>query len=288
MSVPAKAPNRAKRLFDMLFVDCDQERCLAVIADGLPVILNHVAALVGEAECLVQGKKFARARFLLATADEELGKCHVLLDCARLDVAKHQSSLLKLSEAFYDHIDKYAYTRLWRTGLPKAFSWWSTDDALRMFNVERVRFWKASVASDGSVDEPDMLHDTHFTREMNLYVDMLDNHDWSVYRPEYGEHEFDHIHARFERRAQTKEHLGAFHLLVEGGALGKDGLRAMNTVWRGNYIDRRAERAQVDALWERTAEAVSAVSALTPKQVLNSPLCFWPCYHALQTKAENL
>ena len=66
-------------------------------------------------ECLVERERFSRAWFIIATADEELGKCHVLLDCMRLDV-RHSSSLKKLSQAFYDHIDKYAYMRLWRFG----------------------------------------------------------------------------------------------------------------------------------------------------------------------------
>ena len=84
MSMPSKRPERSQLPFTTLFGDGDQNRTLALIADGLATVLNHVAALITDVEVLVGASRYARARFLIATADEELGKCHLLLDCARL------------------------------------------------------------------------------------------------------------------------------------------------------------------------------------------------------------
>src|SRR5208337_3149335 len=101
MSVPGRRPERSQLLFNTLFADGDQNRTLTLIADGLATVLNHVAELLTDVEVLVGANRYARARFLIATADEELGKCHLLLDCARLGVQKHPSDLKVLSKAFY-------------------------------------------------------------------------------------------------------------------------------------------------------------------------------------------
>jgi len=192
MSIPTKPPDRRSVFFETLFGGSDQDRALASIADGFPVILDHVAELLTDVECLVERERFARARFLIATADEELGKCHVLLDCARLDVQKHTSDLKNLSRAFYDHIDKFAYTHLWRFCELKSLWWWNMEEALKTFNIERVRFWKATSPSfDEPPDEPDMPHETYLDREMNLYADVSETGDWRVSPPSCGREWFD-------------------------------------------------------------------------------------------------
>jgi len=298
--MPSRRPERSELLFNTLFADGDQNRTLALIADGLATVLNHVAELLTDVEVLVGASRYARARFLIATADEELGKCHLLLDCARLEVQKHKSDLKVLSKAFYDHIAKYAYMRLWRFGSPRSNTWWNMEEACGIFNSDRVEFWKAISGSvEEPPDEPDMPHSTYFHREMNLYVELLETGEWWVSPPSYGEHEFDralslrHRSSRgsivtFELRDQTRDHLEAFDTLRNGRALSEQALRAMNDVWRQTYVNRSWKRDQLDALWERTAEAVACASALACGDLLASPLCFWPCNHALQTRPENL
>lgn len=265
-------------------------RTLALIAEALPTILDHVKELLTDVECLVQRERFARAWFLAATADEELGKCHVLLDCTRLAVSKHQSDLRNLSRAFYDHVDKYAYMRLWRWGLPTIFWWWNMDDVFRIFNSDRVRFWRATAYSfDEPPDEPDLPHNTYFAREQNLYVDIVENEAWYVAEPSdaYAYERFDEVNGEFEIREQTRAHLMAFDVLRDQGALTEQALQAMNAVWRRNYVNRSTSREQLNALWRRTAAAVSKGCTLSEESLLESPLCFWPCYHALQSRPED-
>ena len=300
VSIPARRPERARILFDTLFGHGDQNRTLALIADGLVTVLNHVAELLIDAEILVGGGRYARARFLIATADEELGKCHLLLDCARLDVQKHESDLKNLSRAFYDHIAKYAYMRLWRFGSPLSYSWWDMEQPVGIFNSDRVEFWKATSAwYDEPPDEPDMPHNTYFHREMNLYVELLATGHWSVSPPSYGEHEFDRSLSlryrssqgsilTFELRDQTSHHLEAFSALTKSGALSEPALQAMNDVWRKNYVSKASHRNQLDALWQKTADAVTRSCSFDRGDLLASPLCFWPSYHALQTRPEDL
>jgi AbiV family abortive infection protein len=290
VSLPTKLPDRTRTFFEVLFGQGDQQRLIALIADAFPVILDHVGALLADTDCLVRGERFARAHFLIATADEELGKCHLLLDCARLDIHKHQSDLKKLSETFYDHIAKYAYMKLWRLGqTTKTFWWWNMEEALRIFNSDRVRFWKATSASiDEPPTEPDMPHNTYFHRERNLYVDINDLGEWWVSPPSYGCMEFDKSMDRYEVRAQTEDHLRAFEKLRVSGALTEHSLQAMNVIWRGQYVNRSWKREQLNDIWRRTAESAAKVCTSTGDDLLNSPLCFWPCYYALQTRPEQL
>jgi hypothetical protein len=171
------------------------------------------------------------------------------------------------------------------------------EQAFSIFNSDRVQLWKASSSDDEPPTEPDMPHGTYFHREMNLYVDLLESAGWWVSPPLYGEHEFDQSLAlryrdrgsilTFEVRDQSRHHLGAFDKLIGGGALSGEALGAMNDVWRNNYVNEDWKRDRLDALWQQTAEAVAEASALRPDDLLTSPLCFWPCYHALQTRPED-
>jgi AbiV family abortive infection protein len=291
MSQPAKQPDRAVSLFELLFDRNEQALTLRLLADGLTTILDHVRELLTDAECLVRSDRFARAWFLASTADEELGKCHLLLDCARLDISKHQSDLRILSRSFYDHVDKYAYMRLWRWGPPTTFWWWSMDDVFRIFNSDRVKFWKATAYSfDEPPDEPDMPHNTYFAREQNLYVDILETGSWYVAEPSdgYARERFDEVNGDFETRKQTTAHLMAFDKLRRQGALGEQALQALNAVWSPHYINRATSREQINTLWLKTATAMSRFCDSTEENLIASPLCFWPCYNALQSRPENL
>ncbi len=290
MSLPARQPNRDDEFFERMFAHGNQDRSLALIAGGLSAILDHVGELLAEVECLVDHERFARARFLISTADEELGKCHVLLDCARLDVQVHESALKKLSRAFYDHVDKYAYMRLWRFAGSGRFPWWRMDEALKVFNVDRVKFWKATGQAEEPPDEPDMPHDTYFSREMNLYVDLLESGAWwaAPAADPYARHQFESLNGEFELRNQTKSHLDALDTLRKGQAITAQALLVLNSIWAKNYVNRDTPREKLDALWRKTAKAVSGVCSLNEGALLASPLCFWPCYHALQTRPEEL
>ena len=74
-----------------------------------------MTALIPEVRYLVAGAFHARADLILSIANEELGKAHLLLDAARLDVKRHEARLLELCTGFYDHLTKYAYMTVWRS-----------------------------------------------------------------------------------------------------------------------------------------------------------------------------
>jgi len=80
----------------------------------------------------------------------------------------------------------------------------------------------------------------------------------------------------------------AFDTLRKNGVLTKQALQVMNAVWCRNYVNRAAQRENLNALWRKTAEALAKVCALRAEDLMASPLCFWPCYHALQTRSEHL
>ena len=140
-------------------------------------------------------------------------------------------------------------------------SWWTIDDAFKVFNIDRVRLWKATSSScDEPPTEPDMPHDTYFSRESNLYVDILENGGWSVPASSWARHQFNEPWEQFELRHQTKSHLAAFESLKQGGALDNSALLAMNGIWKGHYVNEDTQLTELHDLWCRTARQ-SLVSA---------------------------
>ena len=55
---------------------------IKLICDGIKTILDHVPSLLSDAGLLFDHERYAIARFVVATADEELGKLHILIDAA--------------------------------------------------------------------------------------------------------------------------------------------------------------------------------------------------------------
>lgn len=82
-------PKRTQVLFQFLFGE-NAEQAYSRLSEGITATLDNAEALLNDAAVLVHAKRNARAQFLVATANEEMGKVYILLDMCRVDLARHQ------------------------------------------------------------------------------------------------------------------------------------------------------------------------------------------------------
>ena len=75
-------PKPSGVLFEFLFGG-STEQAFGRLAEGIVAILRNAQKLIDDATVLVEVKRFERASFLIATAEEEMGKVYILLDSYR-------------------------------------------------------------------------------------------------------------------------------------------------------------------------------------------------------------
>lgn len=165
-------PRPGDLLFHNLFERGSVGDSFDLLADGIRSAITNSDRLLSDCQYLVDSGRYASARFLLATAREELAKAPILVDMCRLDFEKHESVLKRLCRAFYDHIAKHAYIEV--LNFPDIRS---MEEVREIWRVEVRKWWPAS-PEDG---EPDMPHDMYFDREFPLYVEYGNyNQRWLV------------------------------------------------------------------------------------------------------------
>jgi AbiV family abortive infection protein len=158
-------PDRKQILFDFLFGD--EALTLSRLSAGISEILENASALAEDAAVLAAAKRYERAEFLAATAQEEVGKLYIILDMARVDFRRGQAALHYLCRAFYNHVLKHVYFDLSANDYAGIQSLASLQ---HYFRVQQTEWWPAP----DEAGEPDMPNDVFFLREANLYVDVDD------------------------------------------------------------------------------------------------------------------
>ncbi len=247
---------------------------IELICDGIKKILGHVPSLLADADLLFEHERFALARFVIATADEELGKVHILVDAERL--LPEQRRTARLADAFYNHIAKFAYSETWRARRDLEKGTFAFVE--QTMDVNLVGEWPGSPQKG----EPDHFpHDTYVHREMRLYVDYQDyGGGWIAprgYRDEF-ESWFRNVPSV---REKSREHLSAFELSRDLGLFEETPMLAFHKIWRNSYFGRRTnedQKRQLEDLRNKTAGVLAELVGCEPSVVRESPLCFWPCY----------
>ena len=80
-------------LYENIFVRRRGRPTFEAIASGLIAVSRNATALLEEAGLLAKAERFARAGFLVATADDEMAKSYILLDACRLRSNLHGEPL---------------------------------------------------------------------------------------------------------------------------------------------------------------------------------------------------
>lgn len=277
-----KQPKPWKLLYENLFVRRDLTSALNAISEGLNYFAENASALLDEAKILADSQKKARAIFLVTTANEEIAKSYILLDACRLDFILHKATLKKLCQAFYGHLEKYAYNKTIRFSPifrdSQHISW---DSVSEFFQNALVRWWPSDDNEDG---EPDMPHNIYWERETKLYVDFSDySQCWIVPIPENPGYEFGgplgddpYSKSRFalKRILYTRDEK-LYDIEV---------LEVLNSVFRKCYINDKTNEKTIIHLYENVMEKIKRNLGISPDTFKNSALMEWPLYHFLQIK----
>jgi AbiV family abortive infection protein len=253
----------------------DSPRDIELISEGIKTTLVHVSSLLADADLLFDHERFALARFVVATADEEMGKVHILIEAARLGPARRKDA--RLEKAFYDHIAKFAYSETWRARRDLEKGTFAFVE--QTMDVNLVKEWPGSPQNGEPGHFP---HDTYVHREMRLYVDYQDyGGGWTAptgYRDEF-ESWFRNVPSL---REKSRAHLSALELSRDLGLFEVTQLLRFNEIWRSScYFGRRTnedQKRQLEDLRNKTAGVLAGLVGCEPSVVSDSPLCFWPCY----------
>lgn len=275
MSKSESPPKPVNVLYENLFGRRNRDETLALVTRGVSACTENIGGLLEDAKLLASKKRYSRAGFLVATAEEEIAKAYILLDACRLDFKAHENWLKRLCRAFYSHVEKYALYRVVHLKQTLGFNFFPDLHRFKaMFVADLQRWWPADLESG----EPDMPHNTVFTRDENLYVDFLDyNQDWFVPVPDTkivglgqtpGDDKLDECQASLDTLLQTQNN----------GLVQPDVLGLLNDTFQRKFIDESTPISELFRLYETVAAKVDAQCGISPEKFSGSSLEIWPVY----------
>lgn len=254
-------------LFENLFPEYSTETSFQLISEGLDASCSNADRLMSDVNILVDAGKLSSARFLLTTAQEEIAKSYILVDCCRLDLSKHQSVLRKLCRAFYDHIAKHAYIEM------RAFPAINDiSEAHNLWEAKTKRRWPAAPDDE----EPDMPHATCFNREYPLYIDYGDYERRWIAPSDNGEKAYFKMTAPIRHAEKIIE---PWRKSASDGLCSPEVLTILNDVFKKHYIGDGTTKKELDSLYSKVADHISNKIGVSGKLFLASPLAQWPLYH---------
>ena len=263
-------PKQATFLFEHLFGG-DVAQAFQCLSEGIDAILDNATILLDDAGILVDAKRYERAEFLIATAQEEMGKAYILLDMCRVDLARRQDVLRRLCRAFYSHVLKHVYFDL---SAHDYAGIWELPQVQHYFRIQAQEWWPGSM-EDG---EPDMPHDTFFLREANLYVD-VDPYAgvWMVPRLPSKSMMFEEVFigSPLDDARAALQKLRATHEL---GLFRGDALQTFNERMKTLSVTERTPMDDLTALYQRVGEDLEVGLGVSSSAFEESELHNWPMY----------
>ena len=263
-------PSRPGVLFGFLFGG-DQEEAFRRLSNGVAAMLDNAGKLLDDANLLVEARRFERASFLVATAQEEMGKVYMLLDMCRVDFARRQHVLRHLCRSFYSHVLKHLYLDL---SANQYAGIRNLREVQHHFRISARKWWP----SDPESGEPDMPHETYFLREANLYVDVDTYADiWAV--P-------DNPALAMSFRdgfvpgplATAREMLDRLRASPNPKLYKPQALRAFNEAMKGFTVTERTSMTELRAAYEQAGRKLELALGVPRSEFAASELHNWPMY----------
>ena len=267
-------PKTSELLYENLFTRRDSAATIELLSKGLCACTRNAELLLKDAELLISAKSYARAQFLIATADEEMAKAYQLLDMCRLKFDNQENYLRQLCHAFYGHVEKHAYNKVYRS--------YARDiaHAKEIFHSALKLWWPSGDIESG---EPDMPHVTHFSRELPLYVDYIDfDQNWWVPTDNVNIAilEFGLVDNSFLNSRCALEHLICSQNL---GFFAPDVLNILNDIFKNHVITEKTTNEELFVLYDKVAKKIKKLLGTPSEKVKESILMSWPLYHFLQS-----
>ncbi len=268
-----KRPQAGSELYKNIFENRDDTEIIQLISDGLSAIKNNVIRLINDVHLLIDAGRYASARFLSATADEEMAKSYILLDMCRLDFRKHESVLRCLCRAFYDHVMKHAYTQIHRFGRI-----YDLAQAREIWEVEITKWWPNDDPESG---EPDMPHDTYFSREMPLYVDYIGyDQKWAIPSDKTESLHFTET-IGLGALSVSEKYLEIMKLADGAGLFQPQSLSIMHDIFEKTYIKENINNNDLIELYHQVDKGINRELSIPKGTIFKTTYFGWPLYHFL-------
>lgn len=260
-------PNRPDALYDHLFGE-PAETAFECISAGIIAIMENAEELLEDAAILVGLKRYARADFLIATAQEELGKAFVLLDMCRVNLSQ-KGVLQRLCRTFYSHVLKNVYFDL----SANKYEGISTLSELQHFYRQDAKEWWPSSPESG---EPDMPNDVYFLREANLYVD-IDTYSGTWMAPNSRARSIFYEDAIFPTPLDSaREALGRFREAQHAGLFNANALQIFNEQMKQLNVSKTLSLKKLREAYGRAGQALETSLAIPIETFEKSMLYNWP------------
>ena len=269
-SIGNTPPKPSGVLFKFLFGG-NTEQAFGRLSEGIVAILGNTQKLVDDATVLVDAKRFERASFLIATAEEEMGKVYILLDMCRVDLARRQDVLHHLCNCFYNHILKHVYLDL---SVNEYAGIQELSELQRGFRVGAQKWWP----SDPESGEPDMPHDMYFEREANLYVDVDSYADIWVAPGNPAMNMRFHDSFIPSPLNMAREKLDKLCAEQNLELYQPEALKIFNEAMKGLRVDEKTPTTELLAAYARAGEKLELAVGVSSSDFTGSELHNWPMY----------
>ncbi len=268
-----KPPQPGNELYKNIFMNNDEYAIIKLISSGLVAVMNNAIRLIDDVKLLIASNRYASARFLLSTADEEMAKSYILLDMCRLDFKKYESVLRCLCRAFYDHVLKNAYTAIHRFGTIH-----DLKHAREIWEVEITKWWPNN---DPESDEPNMPHDTYFSREMPLYVDYIEyERKWSIPNNDSESYYFTKT-IGLDNLSVSEKYLELIRNTYNLGLYESQALKIFHDIFKKNYIKENTNNKVIRKIYDSIDEKLNVDLSIPKRTIFKSIYVGWPIYHFL-------
>jgi AbiV family abortive infection protein len=257
-----------RKLYENLFLNRSPEEIFHLLSDGILAFIANAERLYNDAQLLFKQGRWASGRFLLTTANEEMAKPYIFIDTCRVDFSRHQSILVRLCYAFYDHKYKFAYNNVLNnlkiTNMQNAKDEW----------LESVERW----IPYSEKEDAEPIHETYFLREMPLYIDFLD-HDqrWSTPEEDIAEY-------NYSMGGGILDSESAINLLKktqESGLFSSGILKLINKNFKKHYFSETTSNDLLVELHKKTAKQIETKWGISEIIYQESSLRAIPLYHFL-------
>ncbi len=273
-----KPPQAGKELYKNIFENRDEAAIIQLISDGLVAINKNASRLINDVHLLLDSNKYASARFLLTTADEEMAKSYILLDMCRLDFIKYESVLRSLCRAFYDHVLKHAYTKIHRfDGIH------DLNHAREIWEAEITKWWPNNDPESG---EPDMPHSTFFSRQMPLYVDYIEyDHKWSIPSDDSESRYFKKSNSfdlfSLDCLSVSEKYLELLNFADNAGIFKPKSLTILHDTFKNYYIKDNLNKTDLARFYHTIDEKINGGLSIPKGTIFKTIYFSWPIYHFL-------
>lgn len=263
-------PKRPGELFQCLFAG-NADLAFKLLSEGIIAMLDNAEELIDDATLLANAKRYDRADFLAATAQEEMGKAYILLDMCRVDLARHQHVLRHLCGSFYSHVLKHVYFDLSANDYAGI---WELSQVQHYFRIQATEWWPGDLESG----EPDMPHDTFFLRDANLYVD-INTYDGEWSGPSKASRALKFGDDVFRSPiGKVQENICRFRATQDAGLLQPEALHLFNNAMKRLQVSENTTVDQLRATYSAAGADIQSKLGIPLEIFKDSVLHSWPLY----------